>query len=196
MARPNVSAPLFWGPALEQTDLGGLLIESYHSSGRDARHYLAPALAIHRGNLMASLDPGRLGPHPNSELDEIPKLSEAQEDAMSKILEAAKRNELRLELDTGDILFFNNWSLLHRRDAYVDGESTSRHMVRLWLRNTELGWAVPDSLLPPWLRAFGEEAQSRRGIYSLVPMPEYKTPRYSAGSAAFIIEDSDMSDED
>ncbi|KAL7784917.1 Clavaminate synthase-like protein [Trichoderma ceciliae] len=164
-------------------------------SGRGAKYYLAPALTIHDGRLMASIDPNRFGPHPSSGLTDIPSLTASQQSALEGISKAAHRTELRLDLKTGDILFFNNWALLHRRDAYTDSDETSRHMVRLWLRNSKLGWSVPDSLLPPWLAAYGETA-ARNRFYPLIPMPDYKMPKYSAGSAAFVIEDSDASDDE
>lgn len=165
------------------------------SSGREAKCYFAPALTIHDGRLMASIDPNRFGPHPSSGPTDIPSLTPLQRSALERISKAAYRTELRLRLDTGDILFFNNWALLHRRDSYTDGEDTSRHMVRLWLRNSKLGWSVPDSLLPPWFAAYGDNGIRNR-LYPLMPMPDYKVPKYSAGSAAFMIEDSDTPDDE
>ncbi|OPB44845.1 hypothetical protein A0O28_0089830 [Trichoderma guizhouense] len=164
-------------------------------SGRGAKCYLAPALAIHDGRLMASIDPNRFGPHPSSGPTNIPALTASQQSALERISKAAYRTELRLHLKTGDLLFFNNWALLHRRDSYTDGDETSRHMVRLWLRNSKLGWAVPDSMLPPWYAAYGDNGV-RTKLYPLIPMPDYKVPKYSAGSAAFMIEDSDASDDE
>ncbi|KAK6445132.1 hypothetical protein FP744_10001380 [Trichoderma asperellum] len=162
-------------------------------SGREPNYYLAPALTIHDGKLMASMDPNRFGPHPSYGSSNVPSLTASQLLSLEKISNAAYRTELRLDLKTGDILFFNNWALLHRRDAYTDSDETSRHMVRLWLRNSELGWSVPDSLLQPWFAAYGENGVRDR-LYPLVPSPDYKLPKYSAGSAAFVIEDSDHSD--
>lgn len=144
---------------------------------------------------MASIDPNRFGPHPSSGPTNIPALTASQQSALERISKAAYRTELRLDLKTGDLLFFNNWALLHRRDAYTDGDDTSRHMVRLWLRNSKLGWAVPDSMLPPWYAAYGDNGV-RTKLYPLIPMPDYKVPKYSAGSAAFVIEDSDVSDDE
>ncbi|EGR44728.1 uncharacterized protein TRIREDRAFT_69791 [Trichoderma reesei QM6a] len=164
-------------------------------SGRGAKHYLAPALAIHDGRLMASMDPNRFGPHPSSGPTDVPPLTATQLSALERISKAAYRSELRLHLKTGDLLFFNNWALLHRRDSYTDSDETSRHMVRLWLRNSKLGWSVPNSMLPPWYAAYGDNVVRNR-LYPLIPMPDYKVPKYSAGSAAFVIEDSDASEDE
>ncbi|CAI4212897.1 unnamed protein product [Parascedosporium putredinis] len=119
----------------------------------------------------------------------IQVLSEHQKAALEAVMESAKRNELRLRLNTGDILFVNNWAVLHRRDPYSDDDHTSRHLVRLWLRNNQMAWAIPQEMQVPWKAAYGRSEEE--GSYSIYPMPEYKAPRYTAGSAAFVIEDSD-----
>ncbi|KND89360.1 hypothetical protein TOPH_05967 [Tolypocladium ophioglossoides CBS 100239] len=160
-------------------------------SGRTSRHYLAPAFAIHERRLMASLDPNRFGRHPASTDADIPALNAAQTHALERVSAVARKTELELRLETGDLVFFNNWAVLHRRDAYEDGKSSSRHLVRLWLRNTRLGWPVPPQMLPPWQAAYGETSKTKTRIYSLYPMATYAIPKYSAGSAAFLIEDSD-----
>lgn len=148
-------------------------------------------MRIHDGKLLTSMDPGRLGPHPTMDSGTvgIPGLSEHQKAALEAVMESAKRNELRVHLNTGDILFVNNWAVLHRRDPYSDDEHTSRHLVRLWLRNNQMAWAIPQEMQVPWKAAYGRGEEE--GIYSIYPMPEYKAPRYTAGSAAFVIEDSD-----
>lgn len=140
---------------------------------------------------MFSMDPNRFGPHPSSKSVNIPDLTPAQRIALERVSEVAGETEVALSLRQGDLLFFNNWALLHRRDAYEDAEETSRHLVRLWLRNTQLGWSVPPSMMTPWSAAFGKSTQVGMKVYSVYPQPVYHTPKYSAGSAAFIVEDSD-----
>lgn len=145
---------------------------------------------------MASMDPNRFGRHPASTDAEIPALNAAQKYALERVSVVAKRTELQLSLKTGELVFLNNWAMLHRRDAYEDDKDSSRHMVRLWLRDTRLGWPVPPQMLPPWQAAYGETSRAKARIYSLYPMATYVVPKYSAGSAAFMIEDSDESDDD
>src|SRR5262245_49405798 len=101
---------------------------------------------------MASLDPAILGPHPGDLKAKklVPALTSSQQYALAALAESARRTELRIQLQRGDILFFNNWALLHRRDTYKDGAERSRHLVRLWIRNSRLGWAVPDDMAAPW----------------------------------------------
>lgn len=139
---------------------------------------------------MSSLDPNRFGRHPQTPIDTpVPDLTSAQRHALDRVSVIAHEHELRLDLQTGDMLFFNNWSLLHRRDAYTDDASTSRHMVRLWLRSSKLGWDVPKDMLIPWEAAYGDDQATTERIYALEPRRQYEVPKYSAGSAAFVLED-------
>ncbi|KAH6889704.1 hypothetical protein B0T10DRAFT_404277 [Thelonectria olida] len=163
-------------------------------SSKKASHYLASVFSFHDGKLLASLDPHRLGPHPSMAGSTIPSLTDSQRHALQAVSESAARSELQLNLKKGDILFFNNLALLHRRDAYLDGENSSRHMVRLWLRSQRLGWAIPDSLLPPWQAAYGENKEVKARTYPLIPAAKYPNRRYTSGSAAFVIEDESESD--
>ncbi|KAH7242242.1 hypothetical protein BKA59DRAFT_513755 [Fusarium tricinctum] len=165
-------------------------------SGRKASYYLAPVLTFHDGKLLASLDPHRLGPHPSMKNSDIPLLSDAQTHALQAVSEAASRVELQLKLETGDLLFFNNLALVHRRDAYTDDDASSRHMVRLWLRSQKYGWAIPKGMLPPWEVAYGEKRKNKARHYPIVPMAEYHVPVYTTSSAAFLVEDSESSDEE
>ena len=98
-------------------------------------------------------------------------------------------------MKAGDMVFINNLALLHARDSYVDPEQgPGRHLVRLWLRNPKLAWHIPQGMRVPWEAAFGPDGQGHPSMekkYSIFPTPEYKPPRYTAGSAAFILDDDD-----
>ncbi|KAJ3525618.1 hypothetical protein NM208_g11563 [Fusarium decemcellulare] len=165
-------------------------------SGRKASYYLAPVFTFYDGKLLASLDPHRLGPHPSMNNSNIPNLTDAQLHALQAVSEAAARSELQLKLEMGDLLFFNNLALVHRRDAYTDDDNSSRHMVRLWLRSQKFGWAIPDGMRPPWEAAYGENRKVKARHYPIVPMAEYPVQKYTTSSAAFMIEDSESSDEE
>lgn len=119
----------------------------------------------------------------------MPALTSDQKRALAAVSESATRSEVQFKLETGDILFFNNWALLHRREAYEDDENTSRHLVRLWLRNQTLGWAIPESMLPPWQEAYGEGTVTANRQYPLVPNKSYSKPKYTTGSAAWVPKD-------
>ncbi|SPN98751.1 related to TfdA family oxidoreductase [Cephalotrichum gorgonifer] len=161
-----------------------------------AKYILAPLMQVHEGKLLTSVDPGRLGPHSNSTtmVQGVPKLSSEQEKALDALLESAKQNEIRVPLQKGDMLFVNNWAILHRRESYEDAEASSRHLVRLWIRNTELGWAIPENMAVPWKASF--ERMDVEKVYNVDPIPVYKVPKYSAGSAAFLIDEGEEEKEE
>ncbi|KAG7289406.1 hypothetical protein NEMBOFW57_005777 [Staphylotrichum longicolle] len=113
-------------------------------------------------------------------------------DIFSKL---ASKHQHRLDTKQGDMVFINNLGLLHARDSYVDPkDGPGRHFVRLWLRNPSLAWNIPQSMRVPWEAAFGPDGNGFPGMqrsYAIMPTLEYKPPKYTAGSAAFMLEDSD-----
>jgi TfdA family taurine catabolism dioxygenase TauD len=58
--------------------------------------------------------------------------------ALDFLDEQTRRADLRLDMDLepGDIQFINNYTILHSRTGFVDGElpHQKRHMLRLWLK--------------------------------------------------------------
>ena len=50
------------------------------------------------------------------------------------------------------MIFFNNLSMLHARDAFVDNEAAGnkRHLLRLILRNEEMAYELPPELEETW----------------------------------------------
>lgn len=122
----------------------------------------------------------------------VPPLTGEQEAALAELQKAARKHQVRLDNRPGDLVYINNWSVLHAREAYQDGETSSRHLVRLWLRNDELGWPIPDSMRDPWESAFGQKAHAiLNRSYPLAPMPIYMESRYTNGTAAFVADDEE-----
>jgi hypothetical protein len=166
-----------------------------------------PLVKVVGDKLFFAVDPGRLGLHPASARAAdslVPELTLEQREALDLVSAIASKNQLRLDLQAGDMVFLNNWSLLHARDTYVDEDGARRHLVRLWLRNSSLGWPVPDSMKAPWEAAFGplgdgnpvfikggRAASITEKNYPVVPTREYIKPKYTAGSASFVLEDSE-----
>lgn len=83
------------------------------------------------------LDPGRLGLHPatgaasSSSSDgqqqqqgqpAMPALTGRQRRALDTLARLARRGAVRIHTRPGDVLVFNNYALLHAREAYQDGE--------------------------------------------------------------------------
>ncbi len=145
------------------------------------------------------MDPGRLGLHPATAQagreSPVPALNPGQLEALEVLSALASKHHHRLDTKLGDMVFINNLGLLHARDSYVDPkDGPGRHLVRLWLRNPELAWRIPQSMLVPWEAAFGPDGNGFPDLersYAILPTLEYKPPKYTAGSAAFVLEDSE-----
>lgn len=117
------------------------------------------------------MDPARLGPR---EGNRAPPLTVEQEAALMILQTIARKHQIKLDHRPGDLVFLNNYTVLHAREAYEDGETTSRHLVRLWLHNSRLGLPIPDGFHLIWDCTFGQ--RSRKIInhsYPLIPMPMY-----------------------
>lgn len=141
-----------------------------------------------------SVDPGRLGLHPVTAKSgiktDIPELTPQQLEALDVLSTLATKHRLCLETQPGDMVFISNWTHLHARDSFEDpSEGPRRHLVRLWLRNSKLSWTVPKSMAVPWEAAYGNDLIQRR--FPAHPARKYRPARYTAGSAAFMIEDTD-----
>ncbi|KAI1312905.1 Clavaminate synthase-like protein [Xylaria venustula] len=162
------------------------------SSRRGALPFvLAPLVAFQSGNLVVSADPSRIGPHPAVADYHIPDLLPAQKLALAYLQQTATAQQIRLPTRRGDMLFINNWGVLHARDSYQDRSMATRHLVRLWLRDSELGWDIPEPMKAPWESSFGFKARKLvNRQYPVAPMPEYMEPKFTNGSAAFVA-DSD-----
>ncbi|KAI1330182.1 hypothetical protein F5Y16DRAFT_396747 [Xylariaceae sp. FL0255] len=152
---------------------------------------LGPLIGFESGKLIMSADPSRIGPHPATANGRIPDLMPAQHEALALLQHTATKLQVRLPTQKGDIVFVNNWAVLHARDAYQDDAASTRHLVRLWLRNEHLAWDIPISMRAPWESSFGAQAPKINRNYPVVPMPEYMAPKFSNGSAAFVVDESD-----
>lgn len=165
-------------------------------SANPVRFATLPVLAEHDGRVVISVDPGRLGLHPATAgvRPEGCELTAAQLHALAVLNQTAERHAISVAAQTGDVLFINNFALLHKRDKYLDDDEDAaarRHLVRLWLRSPELGWDLPEGMKAPWRAAYGPRegfARFAEDRYEMVPSKEYKVPKYSAGSAAWLIE--------
>ena len=162
-------------------------------------------MKIHQNRIYFAVDPGRLGLHHATVNVHplVPGLTLEQREALEVLANTATKYQLCLDVKRGDFIFINNWALLHARNAYHDSQ-VQRHLVRLWLRSSRLGWEVPESLILPWEAAFGPNADGnpvfrkggRRGAvqkkYPVAPTIRYRTPKFNSGSAAFLLDDGDV----
>lgn len=157
-----------------------------------------------------SADPGRLGLHPATakETSEGTRLTGAQLQALKVLNELAEKHAVSIPAQPGDILFINNLAVLHKRDSYVDDDTDAdadakkangtaddtkrRWLMRLWLRNEDLAWEIPEKMKLPWEAAYGKDVgRLIDPKYDPSPQPDYKEPRYTSGTAAWLIEDEE-----
>ncbi|KAF8536098.1 hypothetical protein BDD12DRAFT_781852 [Trichophaea hybrida] len=76
----------------------------------------------------------------------IPPITEAQAEALDALHFMSEENSISMDLQKGDIQYINNLSIFHARDAYIDSEENKRYLLRLWLRDQENGWMIPEKL--------------------------------------------------
>ena len=87
----------------------------------------------------------------------IPGLTEAQAEALDALHFVAEKHEIRPTMEKGDMRFFNNMGILHRREAFKNGSESERHLIRLWLNNEEKCWKLPAPLRLAWARVFEDD---------------------------------------
>ncbi|KAL8290635.1 hypothetical protein RQP46_002893 [Phenoliferia psychrophenolica] len=84
---------------------------------------------------------GRRGYFPffedQSRPDGIPPLSAEQHLALDALHFTAESHSLDIDLQPGDLEYFNNLLIFHARTASEDSTEHTRHLLRMWLRNEE-----------------------------------------------------------
>lgn len=70
---------------------------------------------------------------------EVPRLGAVQREALEALMNAASDPALMLQLHLrpGELLWLNNHLVWHGREAYEDGPSEVRHLLRLWLATAD-----------------------------------------------------------
>jgi len=69
--------------------------------------------------------------------ENLPPLTPEQHLALDAIHYTAEKFSLNIDLEPGDLEFFNNLTLFHARDGSEDDEKNIRHLMRIWVRNEE-----------------------------------------------------------
>jgi hypothetical protein len=72
------------------------------------------------------------------------------------------------------MIFVNNLAVMHAREPFIDDDAHTRHIVRLYLSNEEVGWKIPPALQPWWDLFFNHSKADER--WELVPVPKLKLP--------------------
>ncbi|KAK0701153.1 hypothetical protein B0T21DRAFT_417316 [Apiosordaria backusii] len=77
---------------------------------------------------------------------DLPVCTPEQVEAPDVLEATARKYQLVLDQQPGDITFVNNHAIVHSREAFHDDAEHVRHLVRLWLRNNEMAWDLPREL--------------------------------------------------
>jgi len=99
-------------------------------------------------------------------------LTDEQRRALDVVEEIARRNQIALEAEPGDMLFINNHGVLHSREAFEDSAASPRYLVRMWLKNPELAWGLPRGLKEGNERIYGENELGEQ--WNVVDAPRVK----------------------
>lgn len=86
------------------------------------------------------------------------RLTGVQTEALEAVEKFARKNQLYLDTKPGDLVFVNNHAILHSRESFLDDADHKRHVVRMWLRNRELAWALPKQLAEGSERIFEDKS--------------------------------------
>lgn len=154
---------------------------------------LRPLLFFHDGKIILNVDRSPLqGFAGDPKLGTRP-LSTSQIKALDVLDMVAKRFSLEISLKPGDLVFVNNLSITHSRRAFEDDPKHRRHLLRLYLRNDELGWSIPRDLSNAWGFVFQKNHDFNVLKFPVEPKPEFKRPKVSdgSGSALLVPDESD-----
>ncbi|KAI1434405.1 TfdA family taurine catabolism dioxygenase TauD [Xylaria sp. CBS 124048] len=92
---------------------------------------------------------GALPRNPN-----IPPITEAQAEALDTLHFLGEKFCVNTDFQKGDIQYINNLAIFHARDGFTDTPERRRHLLRLWLRDSEHAWETPGPLEWQWERLY------------------------------------------
>jgi hypothetical protein len=93
----------------------------------------------------------------------IPPITEAQAKALDALHFTAEKHSASLDFQKGDVQYINNLSVF-----FTDEPGKERHLLRLWLRDTEYAWETPKPLHGRWDAVYGDLAVEEQ-VLSLEP---------------------------
>jgi hypothetical protein len=82
---------------------------------------------------------------------DLPAVTPAQLEAADAVQFIAMKNAITLPVVKGDMLFVNDMAMFHAREAFDDGGMPlKRHLVKMYLRDSEQGWVIPTRIEKEW----------------------------------------------
>jgi len=103
----------------------------------------------------------------------LPAVSAAQREALDLVESLAHQHHVAVDMQPGDLTFLNNFGLLHSREAFRDDKHHTRHLVRLWLKNSTLAKPLPPALEFANSRIFDDNGELPEK-WDLVPCPRIR----------------------
>ena len=98
-------------------------------------------------------------------------MTEVQAEALDMVHFTAKAHQLSIKLERGDIEIFNNFAMFHARNGFVDDRSSTRHMVRLWLKSKNFAWPTPEPLIQTSKELYGASELRATGKWDVHRAP-------------------------
>jgi hypothetical protein len=99
--------------------------------GGEAAHYMLPVFALHEGHFTTHYS--RTYVEAGQKVDTVPRMSDAQWEALDLLHELGHELGLVHRFQPGDIQYLNNHILYHGRTAYEDGTGGTRMLYRTWI---------------------------------------------------------------
>jgi hypothetical protein len=96
-------------------------------------------------------------------------MTEVQAEALDMVHFTAMKHKITMRLQRGDIQLVNNLAIQHARNAFKDGPTQKRHILRLWLRNEELAWKTPEGLQKAWNEKYGDSDRRKIARWNIFP---------------------------
>ncbi|KAJ5957018.1 hypothetical protein N7501_011297 [Penicillium viridicatum] len=99
---------------------------------------------------------------------DIPPITEAQAEALDALHFLAEEHSAALDFQKGDVQYVNNLSIFHARNGFRDEPGKERHLLRLWLRDPENAWEIPQQLQERWDIVYKDVVEDQQ-VFPLEP---------------------------
>lgn len=102
--------------------------------------------------------------------ESMPALTSEQLHALDAVEQLAQRFCAKVDRQSGDIQFINNLSIMHARSAYGNtGQRSTRHLLRMFMRDDEDVWMKPQTYLARFENAFQEGREENFPVIDMDP---------------------------
>ncbi|KAG0155044.1 hypothetical protein PDIDSM_617 [Penicillium digitatum] len=96
-------------------------------------------------------------------------ITEAQAEALDALHFLAEEHRATLDFQKSDVQYVvNNLSIFHARNGFTDAPGQERHLLRLWLRDPENAWEIPQELQARWDTVY-KDVWAEEQVFPLEP---------------------------